>query len=323
MTQRRIDVHAHYLPEFYRQALAENGQSRPDGMPKIPEWSEASALQTMDTLGVQTAMLSISSPGVHFGDDGAARALAARLNDEGARLKRQNPNRFGFFAVTPLPDVDGAVRALDRLDADGVTLETNFHGVYLGDEKLEPLYRELNARRAVVFLHPTSPSCPCCESLALGYPRPMLEFMFETTRSVSQMILSGVLQRFPDLRIVVPHAGAALPVLASRIESQHALLQGTSADETLAANFKSEMAKLYYDLAGAPCRSCWVRCCKSPAPTTCSTAATGRSRPPKAAPRSPKSSTRRRCSPGIYAPRRCAAMLYFCSRAWQAERRFS
>ncbi len=256
MTQSRIDVHAHYLPDFYRQALIENGQSHPDGMPKIPEWSEASALQTMDTLGVQTAMLSISSPGVNFGDDGAARALAARLNDEGARLKRENPGRFGFFAVTPLPDVDGAVaevaRALDRLGADGVVLETNFDGVYLGDEKLEPLYQELNARKSAVFIHPTSPSCSCCESLALGYPRPMLEFMFETTRTVSNMILSGVTRRFPDLRIVVPHAGAALPVLASRIESQHALLQGTSADEALAVNFKGEMAKLYYDLAGAP-----------------------------------------------------------------------
>lgn len=252
MSQSRIDVHAHYLPDFYRQALAESGHARPDGMPKIPEWGEASALQTMDTLGVQTAMLSISSPGVHFGDDGAARALAARLNDEGARLKRDRPDRFGFFAVTSLPDADGAVaeavRALDTLNADGVVLETNFGGVYLGDEKLEPLYRELNARRAVVFLHPTSPSCPCCEELALGYPRPMLEFMFETTRSVSQMILSGVTQRYPDLRIVVPHAGAALPVLASRIEA----LMPIFGREGAVPDMKAEMARLFYDLAGAP-----------------------------------------------------------------------
>ena len=256
MSLFRIDVHTHYLPEFYRQALIENGQSHPDGMPKIPEWSEASALQTMDALGIQTAMLSISSPGVYFGDDSAARALSRRINDEGARLKRKNPGRFGFFAITPLPDVGGAIaeatRALDELGADGVAVESNHHGVYLGDTHLEPLYQALNARKAVLFIHPTSPSCSCCESLALGYPRPMLEFMFETTRTVSSMILAGVTRRFPDLRIVVPHAGAALPVLASRIESQHALLKGTSADETLAANFKKEMAKLYYALAGAP-----------------------------------------------------------------------
>ncbi len=256
MTQPRIDVHAHYLPDFYRQALNENGHSQPDGMPRIPEWSEAAALETMNTLGVQTALLSISSPGVYFGDEAAARALSRRINDEGARLKRENPGRFGFFAITPLPDVGGAIaeatRALDELGADGVAVESNHHGVYLGDAHLEPLYQALNARKAVLFIHPTSPSCPCCQTLALGYPRPILEFMFETTRTVSNMILSGVTQRYPDLRIVVPHAGAALPVLASRIESQKALLQGTTAKETAAANFKGEMAKLYYDLAGAP-----------------------------------------------------------------------
>jgi len=195
MSIPRIDVHFHYLPGFYRQALADNGQSKPDGMPAIPGWSEASALETMDTLGVQSAMLSISSPGIHFGDGAAALALAQRINDEGARLKRERPDRFGFFAITPLPDVDAAtaeaVRTLDELGADGVSVETNHNGVYLGDEKMDSFYQALSDRHAVVFIHPTSPSCPCCETLALGYPRPMLEFMFETTRTVSQMILSG------------------------------------------------------------------------------------------------------------------------------------
>ena len=106
----------------------------------------------------------------------------------------------------------------------------------------------LNERRAAVFIHPTSPSCPCGETLALGYPRPMLEFMFETTRTVSQMILSGVTRRFPNLRIIVPHAGAALPVLASRVEALLPFVQ-PGGD---APDFKGEMAKLFYDLAGAP-----------------------------------------------------------------------
>lgn len=252
MNPSRIDVHCHYLPDFYRQALEENGQTQPDGMSAIPEWSEASALETMNQLGVRTAMLSISSPGIHFSNDADARALARRINDEGARLKREHPDRFGFFAITPLPDLDGAIaeatRALDDLDADGVSVETNQNGIYLGDEKLDVFYKELNKRKAVIFIHPTSPSCPCCESLALGYPRPMLEFMFETTRSVSQMILSGVTQRYPDLHIVVPHAGAALPVLASRLETLISIFEGGDA----ALNFKRELSRLHYDLAGAP-----------------------------------------------------------------------
>ena len=251
MPPHRIDVHAHFLPEYYRDALAAAGITHPDGMPAVPDWSEGAALGVMDQLDVAAAVLSISSPGVHFGDDAAARALARRCNETGAELSRRRPDRFGFFAATPLPDVDGAVaeavHALDALGGDGVCLLTNHRGLYLGDERLEPLYRELDQRRAVVFIHPTSPSCGGCEALAVGYPRPLLEFMFETTRSVSQMILAGVTRRYANVRFVVPHAGAALPVLASRIEAQiPAMTHGPRPD------VKGEMRKLYYDLAGAP-----------------------------------------------------------------------
>ncbi len=251
---KRVDVHIHFLPDYYREALIAAGHSKPDGMPKIPEWSEADALQTMDRLNIGTAMLSVSSPGVHFGEDHAARQLSRRLNDTAARLVRKHPDRFGFFAITPLPDMEGAIaeacHALDELGADGVVLETNHHGVYLGDEKMEGLYAELNQRKAVVFIHPTSPSCPCGESLALGYPRPIMEFLFETTRSVVQMILSGATTRYPDLRFVVPHAGAMLPVIVSRMELLSPLLP--LAKDYPLPDLRAELRRLHYDLAGAP-----------------------------------------------------------------------
>ena len=254
MPTRRVDVHTHFLPDYYREALVAAGQTKPDGMPKIPDWSEAEALTAMDRLGIATAMVSVSSPGVHFGDDGAARRLARRVNETAAGLARGRPDRFGFFAITPLPDVEGAIAeacyALDELGADGVVLETNHHGVYLGDAKLDGLYAELNRRRAVVFIHPTSPDCPCCETLALGYPRPLMEFIFETTRSVVQMILSGATTRYPDLRVIVPHAGAALPVIASRIEAQIALVP--KAEGQTLPDLRTELRRLHYDLAGAP-----------------------------------------------------------------------
>ena len=123
---KRVDVHIHFLPDYYREALAVAGQSKPDGMPKIPEWSEADALKTMDRLDIGTAMLSVSSPGVHFGDDHAARQLSRRLNETAAQLVRKHTDRFGFFAITPLPDMDGTIaearHALDELGADGVVL---------------------------------------------------------------------------------------------------------------------------------------------------------------------------------------------------------
>jgi hypothetical protein len=131
-------------------------------------------------------------PGVHFGDDVKARALARRVNEEGARLCEAHGKRFGFFASLPLPDLEGAVAeacyALDVLEADGVVLKTSHHGIYLGDDRLSVLFDELNRRKAVIFIHPTSPACSCCSGIEGKYPKPMLEFIFETTRSVVDMV---------------------------------------------------------------------------------------------------------------------------------------
>lgn len=261
MTGSRIDVHQHYLPDVYVDALESAGKSPPDGMPSTPAWSEAAALVAMNQLGIAKAYVSISSPGVHFGDDDAANALARTVNDEGARLKRAHPDRFGFFASTPLPDVEGALveikRAFDALNADGIVLETNFHGMYLGDDRLAPVYDELDRRRAIVFLHPTGSPCGCFsagggrqQTIDLGYPVPMLEFIFDTTRTVTQMIVLGTLARHPNIRLIVPHAGAVLPVLASRIETQMDLGLRLSADAP--CDIREVLHGLHYDLAGSP-----------------------------------------------------------------------
>ena len=250
----RIDVHAHYLPAHYRQAAEAAGYTHPDGMPALPEWDTGQALAMMDGLHIRTAMLSISSPGVHFGDDAAAAMLARAVNVEGASIVAEHPGRFGLFAALPLPDVDGALAeaayALDVLQADGVVVETNHHGLYMGDPKLDPLMSELNRRNAVVFMHPTSPSCPGCLALALGQPRPILEFMFETTRAVANLLFHGTLDRFPGIRLIVPHAGAAMPVRADRIAGQAQLLH--CSQPLTPEHLFATLRRLYYDMAGSP-----------------------------------------------------------------------
>ena len=250
----RVDVHAHYLPARYRTAAAAAGHEHPDGMPGLPRWDTGMALDMMDRLNIRAAMLSISSPGVHFGDDAAARKLAREVNEEGAKAAKDHPGRFGLFASLPLPDIDGALAeaayAFDTLGADGIVVETNHHGIYMGDGKLDPLYAELNRRRAVMFMHPTSPTCPCCQTLSLGFPRPMIEFMFETTRAVANMLLTGTFERFPDIRLIVPHAGAAVPVLADRIAG---LSPALGLPEPLDPDrFFATLRSFYYDLAGYP-----------------------------------------------------------------------
>lgn len=247
-----LDVHAHYVTERYGIECRSAGHGQPDGTPGVPGWSMDAALELMADVGVEAAVLSISSPDVHFGGDSthkntAARDLAAHVNDAGAEIVARRPARFGLSAALPLPDVDGALlelaRAYDDLGADAVALKTNYHGRYLSDPQFDPVLTELDTRGAVVTLHPTSP--PCWEAFALGRPRPMIEFLFDTTRCVVDLALSGTLARFSGIRWIVPHAGAVLPSVAHRV-AEFAALSGAPAD------LPAMLADLYYDLAGVP-----------------------------------------------------------------------
>lgn len=248
-----LDVHAHYVTPRYRSECQLAGHGRPDGMPGMPDWSLEAALDLMGHSGVAAAVLSVSSPGVHFGDDSlavnaAARELAHHVNDVGAQIASDRPATFGFAAVLPLPDIDGALlevaRAYDDIGTDAVALKTNYHGRYLSDPAFAPVLAELDSRAAVVLLHPTSP--PAWEVTALGRPRPMLEFLFDTTRCVVDLILSGTVEQYQQIRWVVPHAGAVLPVVAHRVAAI-ATVTGSAP-----INVPEVLGTLYYDVAGMP-----------------------------------------------------------------------
>ncbi|MEV7075732.1 amidohydrolase family protein [Streptomyces sp. NPDC093990] len=244
-----IDVHAHFVTDSYVRQAKAAGHHQPDGVPAWPAWSETAHLELMDRSGIATALLSVSSPGVFFGDNEAARRLAREVNEDGADVVRRHPGRFGLFASLPVPDVDGALAeiayAFDELGADGVVLETNTHGVYLGDPRLEPVFAELARRDAVVLLHPTSPVC--WEQSALGRPRPMVEFVFDTARTVTDLLFAGTLERHPELKVIVPHCGGALPVLADRINGFMKLFMPS---EPGAPDAVAQLRRLHYDLAG-------------------------------------------------------------------------
>jgi predicted TIM-barrel fold metal-dependent hydrolase len=215
-----VDVHAHFLTDHYVRTAKDAGHLHPDGGPGWPTWSAAEHLDLMDRCSIAASILSISSPGVSFGDPAATRALARHVNDAGAEVRRAHPSRFGHFASLPLPDVDAALKeldyALEQLGSDGVTTETNIEGIYLGDPRYEPLLAELDRRRTPIFVHPTSP--PNHQAVSLDRPRPMLEFIFDTTRTVSDLVFNGRLQRYPNIPWIFTHGGGALPLLAQRME---------------------------------------------------------------------------------------------------------
>jgi len=215
---QRIDVHFHTIPHFFRDAVIAAGRG-PTISSGFPAWTPDASLQLMDRHGIAAAILSVSQPGVHFGDDAAAAALARRCNDYMAGLIRDRPTRFGAFATVSLPDVDAACKevayALDTLKLDGVCLLASYGERFLGDPHFEPLMAELSRRRAVVFIHPNFH--PSSRTIQLPYPAFMMEFLFDTTRAAANLVFSGTLDRYPDIRFILAHAGGALPYISWRM----------------------------------------------------------------------------------------------------------
>jgi 6-methylsalicylate decarboxylase len=241
----RIDVHHHFLPQFHADAMMAPGR-RASGPP--PKWSPASSLEDMDKSGIATAILSIVQPGIWYGDNvDESRSLARQLNEYGAKLVRDYSGRFGLFAVIAPPDVQGSLKeieyALDTLKADGIGLLTSYQDKYLGDPSFAPIYEELNRRKAVVYVHPTTPAC--CRGLVPGIPPGSIEYATDSTRTIAHLVFSGTAMKFPDIRWIFSHSGGTLPFLTGRFIRL--------AEERKPANLPEgplpEFRKFYYELA--------------------------------------------------------------------------
>src|ERR1700704_252431 len=230
---RTIDVHQHFLPDFFWRETNEG--ENPVGGITPPPWTESTALAFMDDAGIDVAMLWISTPGVHVGDDTRARALARRCNEFAAQLVQSRPDRFGSFAALPLPDVDGALEelryALDVLKLDGVLLFSNVQGIYLGDPRLEPVFTELARRGAP----------------RLGLPDSVIDFTADTTRAVAEMLYSNLFARASKVKYIFSHAGGTIPYLAGRfgIVDEMRVIPGADKRRTAAETFRG----LYWDTA--------------------------------------------------------------------------
>ena len=242
-----IDVHHHILPDvFYR---ATNDAHNPVGGIKPPPWSKEAMLSYMDDAGIDVAITSISTPGVHMGDDTAARDLAQRVNELSADLIKSRPDRLGGFAALPLPDVDGALReleyALDVLKLDGLVLFSNARGIYLGDDRFRPLFDELERREAVVFVHPTASTDSSARGL--GLPDTLIDFTADTTRAIAQMHYRNVFARTPNVKYIFSHGGGTMPFLAKRLSivDEMGVMPGADERGTIADTFR----RLYWDTA--------------------------------------------------------------------------
>jgi 6-methylsalicylate decarboxylase len=237
----RIDTHHHFsISRLYALSTAK-GVSQPT----LANWTPEKSLEEMDKGSVATSILSISDPGVWFGDNETARGLARECNEYAAKAIQDHPGRFGLFAALPLPDVEGSLReaayALDTLKADGIGVLSSYQGKYLGNPAFAPLMDELNRRKAVVFCHPFCAACETQPTLSDAQNRGV-EFVFDTTRTILSLLSTGTVTRCPDIRFIWSHGGGTVPYITTRLAG------GAS---KLPKGLIYELQKFYYDTAQA------------------------------------------------------------------------
>ena len=205
----RIDVHHHMLLPF---------------QPNMASWKYTPqvSLDEMDRFGTASAILSPTRAAEYL-YNGTEKAVqfAREANEYGAKAAQMNSKRLGFFASLPAKTVDPTMReieyAFDTLQCDGVALFTNTGDKWWGDPMFLPMFDELNRRGAAVFFHPTV--ADCCHNLA-GLGDGVVEFDFDTTRTIVSLLYNGVLSRCPNIKWIVNHSGAAVPTLAGRVKDR-------------------------------------------------------------------------------------------------------
>ncbi len=237
-----MDVHAHFTPpQTPEQADARWKAMRAEKF-MVPEpfvWDPDQTLAYMDRAGMAMQLLSNIPQTLD--------ALRAS-NDHGASLVKRHPSRFGLLAALPTNDTGATLAEIERasreLHADGFAVTCCYQGVYLGDTQLDPVWAELDRRRATVFCHPNAYA-----PASLGRPAPLIEVAFETARTMVDMLYAGTFRRFPNIRFVVAHCGGALPALSGRV-----LALGTEAwvpnpNGLTREEMKETLARLYVDTA--------------------------------------------------------------------------
>jgi len=238
-----IDVHSHPILPF--------GQGAPVGLgQKQPDWSVESALSYMEEHDIAACVLSDPDSANHATGQ-AARDIARRVNETLADIISRHPSRFGEVATLPGQDADGAVAeigyALDTLKLDGVSTSTSINDVYLGEPQFDPYFEELNRRGATLFVHPTFTKTSL--ALLIGLNPSVLEFMFDTTRMIANMVATGTKKRFSNIKIISTHGGGTIPYLVNRIQMlEHAFGVAPGRLELSPEEIREGIASFYYDL---------------------------------------------------------------------------
>lgn len=248
---RKIDFHHHFFSPAWVKLVETKHSVKPVlGFDQFKSYSVAHDIESMDKGNVEKAFLSVTQPGVWFGDRAETRRASRELNEYAARLKSDYKGRYGHFAVIPLPDVEGGLKeieyAFDTLKADGVGLLSSYDDMWLGDKSFAPVWQELNRRKAVVYTHATAPGC-CSWDFQPGILPTFVELGSDLARAMVSLIQSGTAKATPDIRYVWSHGGGS-------IWSQRYLTGETTASLASRAPADSRLhhfRRFFYDTAAA------------------------------------------------------------------------
>lgn len=233
-----IDVHHHAISPVLREALLAQFKYAKSPV-ELPEWTLQRDREAMERLGITGALLSMPGSGT--------LAEVHQFNTFLAEMSQEDPRHYGFLANLPSGDSEAALReiayVLDTLQGDGFAMLSNYKGIYLSDDRMDPILTELNRRSAVVFVHPGPPAGT--DLPLFGRDVSVYEFPFDTTRAVMDLIYTGKMARYPHIRWILAHAGGTIPYLAYRLSIAREWGGISQAPEEVLA----QLGALYYDLA--------------------------------------------------------------------------
>ena len=230
------DVHNHFYPPEYLDALR-SGDSLVrvtidhEGNPRVHYPGDynvavrghrdiAYRADVLAREGVDTQVISLTTPGTHVERPELAVKLARLVNDAFAKIVRERSLRFAALATLPLCDPAASVaelrRAVEQLHFPGAMLFSNVNGIALADKRFEPLYAEADRLGAVLHIHPTSPVG--VEAMTEFWLMPLTGFLFDTTLAAAKLVFTGIPERFPRIKWVLSHLGGTIPYLAERLD---------------------------------------------------------------------------------------------------------
>ncbi len=247
---KKVDVHSHILTPSYYTYLDKYEGPTPDNY-ATPEWSEKDHFKLMDQLGIAYCSVSVSSPHIIRAEKDERIALVNGMNEEAIEIAKNHEGRMGLFATLPLPDMDAALVAVDQYldiyEVDGIGLITNYDGIYLGSDKLDPLMELLNEKGATVCVHPTMPAAMPGDAV-LDMPVPVMDFLMDTTRAFTNMVWNDKFLQYPNIKWIWPHGASFMTILSDRFENF--AVQAKKNGNPHKLKYFEAMQNCYFDTAG-------------------------------------------------------------------------